>query len=121
MSIAELVLLIIAIGAVIAAYVFYCEALKYKAGRDNIADDYHYLDVELHARKQMDKDTKPWYSVDFVDNYSVDKHYLGKSLAVIRNTHDGQYWSEVVIKVFADKDEDYNYRCAEELLEKLRE
>lgn len=120
MNIAEIILLIVAISAAIAAYVCYRRTQKYKAGRNNITTDYHYLDIELHARKQMDNDTKPWYEIRYISR-PINNIYSKQVLAVVRRTHSGQYWSASVIKVFTDKDESYNQRCAEELLEKLTE
>lgn len=68
----------------------------------------------------MDTDPKPEFGINYIE-YADDNIYHGMCLAVVRRSSFGKYRSEVVIKVFADEDEDYNQRCAEELLEKLRE
>lgn len=120
MSIAEILVLLSAIFSASAAYVFYREARKYKGLYEDLERLYNNVEDKMFAYNEMSADIRPGFCLSYVD-YGHNNTYHGKRLAVVRCSRSDRYYFEVVIKVFTDDDEEYNQRCAEELLEKLTE
>lgn len=82
MGIAELVLLIIAIGAADCAYIFYRYMRKYKGLYENLEVVYNNTKDKMSAYNQMCADVKPKFYVSFVD-FVNNNTYYGKHLAVV--------------------------------------
>lgn len=114
MSIAELVLLIIAIGAADCAYIFYRYMRKYKG----VVDDQGRT---IQRLRDANNNCDAYYFIQRIYHPTDDEFEYNGKLAVGRRSITNSGICSSVIKVFADEDEEYNQRCAEELLEKLRE
>lgn len=116
MNITEIILLIAAISAAIAAYVYYRRAQKYLTKCNEWGTELQDAKIKLGQYEMATFDYCPYYGIQKISVANYDK------LAVVRSSHHlGVTKVQAVIKVFNDDDDEYNQRCAEELLEKLIE
>lgn len=116
MNIAQIILLIVAISAAIAAYVFYREARKNLTTCEKWRGEFQDAKIKLTLHELAAYDYQPLYGIQKISFGNYDR------LAVVRGSlYLGVTEIQAVIKVFTNDDEEYNQRCAEELLEKLRE
>lgn len=114
MSIAEIIVLIIAICAAGCAYIFYRYMQKYKG----LVDE---QDGTIQRLCDANNNCDAYYFIQRIHHPTDDEFEYNGKLAVGRRSITNGGICNSVIKVFTDDDEEYNQRCAEELLEKLTE
>lgn len=114
MNIAEIILLSATIISAFFAYVLYNYAQKCKEMVDKYKE-------KIQRLRNANDDCNACYFIQRIQHPTDDEFEFNGKIAVGRRSISYNIISEAVIKVFADEDESYNLRCAEELLEKLTE
>lgn len=114
MNIAEVLLLSAGIISAFFAYVFYSYAKKCK----EMADEYK---GKIQHLRNANDDCDAYYFIQRIQHPTDDEFELNGKIAVGQRNIINNVMCTSIIKVFADEDESYNLRCAEELLEKLTE
>lgn len=114
MNIAEIILLSATIISAFFAYVLYNYAQKCK----EMVDEYK---EKIQRLRNANDDCNAYYFIQRIQHPTDDEFEFNGKIAVGRRSIINHVISESVVKVFADEDESYNLRCAQELLDKLNE